>query len=65
MPTKKPSWKTSVGGALGAIGTTLSGFSSDDVLKGIGVIASGIGILLLGLAARDNNVSSEQAGAKP
>lgn len=61
---KKSSWKTSVGGILGTVGTAVGGFSSDQVTHAIGVIVGGVGLLLLGLAARDNNVTSEQAGAK-
>lgn len=60
----KSSWKTTAGGALGAVGTAIGGFSSDQVMHAIGVIVGGIGMLLLGLAARDNSVTSEQVGAK-
>jgi sulfite exporter TauE/SafE len=62
---KKTSWKTTVGGVAGSLGTILGATAHDDVMKGIAAIVGGIGILLLGLAARDNNVTSEQAGAKP
>lgn len=62
---KKSSWKTTVGGFLGAAGTALGGFTSDQVMHAIGIIVGGLGMLLLGLAARDNNVTSEQAGATP
>lgn len=64
MPPKKASWKTTVGGLAGSLGTTIAGFAHDDVMKGAGAILGGIGLLLLGLAARDNSVTSEQAGAK-
>lgn len=61
---KKSSWKTTVGGVAGSIGTVLGTVAHDDVMRGIAGIVAGIGILLLGLAARDNSVTSEQAGAK-
>lgn len=57
------SWKTTVAGALGAIGTFLAGQESG-ALKLAGQILSGVSVALLGLFARDNNVSSEQAGVK-
>lgn len=60
----KTSWKTTVGGLLGTIGTAVGGFSTDQVMHAIGIIVGGIGMLVLGLAARDNSVTSEQAGAK-
>ena len=57
------SWKTTLGGVLGAIGAAL--VAMDDIfLKAAGSVLSAVGVLLLGLAARDNNVSSEDAGAK-
>lgn len=62
---KKTSWKTTVGGLAGSLGTALGMMAHDDIMKGIAGIVAGIGILCLGLAARDNNVSSEQAGVKP
>ncbi len=57
------SWKTTFGGFLSAIGITLSQ-SSDKVLGPIGAILMAVGTLLIGYAARDNSVSSEEAGAK-
>jgi hypothetical protein len=60
----KTSWKTTVGGIAGSLGTVIGTMAHDDVMRGVAGIVGGIGILLLGLAARDNNVTSEQAGAK-
>lgn len=60
---KKKSWKTTFGGLL--IG---AGQLSPQVLppswQWASAALTGIGGLILGAAARDNNVSSEQAGAK-
>lgn len=56
----KKSWKTTVGGLLAAVGIALRQHPKTapyaDPVEVVGVI-------LLGLAARDNNVTSEQAGA--
>jgi sulfite exporter TauE/SafE len=48
------SWKTTLGGILAAIGTAL--MATDD-WKWLGYIFNGIGLLLLGLAAKDSNVT--------
>lgn len=64
MQPKKSSWKTTAGGIAGSVGTIVASMAHDDVMRGIAAIVSGAGLLLLGLAARDNNVTSEQAGAK-
>lgn len=60
------SWRTT-GGGIGAIilglGMIISGFAGGDmgqVAAGAGSIVSGIGLM----AARDDKVSSEEAGAK-
>jgi sulfite exporter TauE/SafE len=57
------SWKTTLGGILSALGLAISQME-DPIYKAVGAIISGIGMLLLGIAARDNKVSSEKAGAK-
>jgi hypothetical protein len=57
------SWKTTLAGILVALGTSLTQ-SSDKTLQTIGAILTPVGSLLLGLSARDNNVTSEKAGAK-
>ena len=60
---KKKSWKTTIAGLLAAVGAALSQ-SDDATLKSIGGVLAPIGAFLTGVFARDNNVSSEQAGAK-
>lgn len=57
------SWKTTVAGALGAIGTVLLTITKSPWHE-LGVALNALGLFLLGGAARDNNVTSEQAGAK-
>lgn len=57
------SWKTTVGGVLLGIGTPLAG-AGEGIYKTIGLILATIGGVLVGVAARDNNVSSEAAGIK-
>lgn len=57
------SWKTTLGGLLSAFGTALAA-APDKITHSIGVIIAAGGSLLLGIAARDNNVTSEEAGAK-
>lgn len=58
------SWKTTVCGLVGAIGTFLSTTSDPTWLPTVGKFLVGISVALMGLAARDNSVTSEQAGAK-
>ncbi len=55
------SWKTTLGGVLLAVGTFLLGVSEWHVLGGCLAAA---GSALLGAYARDNNVTSKQAGAE-
>lgn len=62
------SWKTTVGGVgsilagLGTIAKLVStgNYSGDGIVAAIGLITGGFGLIF----ARDNNVSSEAAGAK-
>ena len=56
------SWKTTLFGALSACGLGLSQ-STDPLLHTIGNVLGPISLALAGLFARDNNVTSEQAGA--
>ena len=61
------SWKTTAAGILMAVGTAFSSthFSPEFSWLGtLGQIFTGIGALWMGGVARDNNVSSEQAGIK-
>ena len=56
------SWKTSLGGILAAIGI---GLRDNPKTAAYAPIVEGLGIVLIGISARDNKVSSEQAGAVP
>ena len=55
------SWKTTLGGILAAVGISMK---HDPRLAPYADVISAIGIALVGFSARDNNVTSEQAGAK-
>jgi len=69
------SWKTTAAGAVTAAGATLMGINSVPMLKDavpdsikayvmlVGFLMTTLGPLFLGLCSRDNNVTSEQAGA--
>ena len=68
-----PSWKTSVGGSLAALGTTLTGIGSIQALNGnhtkviwwtiyAGVVLSALGQFFNGIFARDRDVTSEAQG---
>lgn len=59
---KKSSWKTSIGGLLTAAGAAMAS-STDGVVHIIGQVLTILGPIILGLAARDNKVTSEQADA--
>ena len=56
----KSSWKTSLGGILAAIGIALR---DNPKTAAYASLVEAIGIVLIGMSARDNQVSSEQAGA--
>jgi len=63
------SWKTSLGGVLAGLslllGQASTVFDSDpNTNPSFTEVVAAFGMLGLGLAARDNNVSSESAGAK-
>ena len=61
----KSSWKTSLFGILAAIGTGLSQTQSHDSWLGLaGMILAMIGTGGMCMAARDNDRSSEDVGAK-
>jgi len=59
----KSSWKTTLGGSLLAAGPLLHPILPPD-WQWVSAACMSIGGLIVGLAARDNNVSSEQAGIK-
>lgn len=58
------SWKTTLGGALGALGTYLISVDDPAWLQIVGQVFVGLGILIIGASARDNSVTSKQAGAE-
>ncbi len=58
------SWKTTLGGALAALGQYLETIDSPAWLNIVGRVLSMGGVFLIGVSARDNGVSSEDAGAK-
>lgn len=57
------SWKTTVGGLIALLGTTLAATWPEYSKIGTFLASFGAGLGLL--FARDNKVTSEQAGAKP
>lgn len=59
------SWKTSVSGAVSALGVYLSTQTQYSWAPTVGQILTGLGTFLVGFFARDANVSSEQQGLKP
>ena len=54
-------WKTTVGGILLGIGTPLAA-AGEGLYKTVGTIMATIGGILVGLSARDANVSSKSMG---
>jgi len=57
------SWKTTLCGALGALGAYFATQTDPSWLPLVGKILGALAVAGVGLFARDNNVSSEQAGA--
>lgn len=60
---KAVSWKTTLGGILAAAGQFVPQFLPPS-WHWLSPALTGIGALIIGASARDNGVSSEQAGAK-
>lgn len=56
------SWKTTLGGILAAVGV---GLRKTPQTASYADLVEGVGVVLLGMSARDNGVSSEAAGVKP
>jgi len=57
------SWKTTLFGILTAVGTYLSTVHDPAYVSTVGTIMVGLSSALLGIFARDNDVTSEEAGA--
>lgn len=57
----KKSWKTTLAGAISALGVYFTGL--DGSWHTIGQVLAVMGPVLLGLFARDNNKTSEEVGA--
>ena len=58
------SWKTTVAGAIGALGVYLTSVTDPSWVHTLGTVLSAVGTGLVGILARDNDKTSEQAGAK-
>lgn len=59
------SWKTTLCGALAALGTFLTTVKEPTWLATVGTVLVGLGSAGLGLFARDNNRTSEEVNAGP
>lgn len=59
-----PSWRTSIGAIMSAVGGVLVQVNEPSWCKTLGQILIAAGPTIIGLNARDNMVSTEQAKAK-
>lgn len=57
-------YKTTVFGAISALGVYLTTVTDPAWIHLVGQLLTGAGTFLMGAFARDNNISSEEAGAK-
>lgn len=58
------SWKTTLCGAIAALGVYFQTIPDPAWMMTLGQVLAGVGTFLTGMFARDNNVTSEQAGLK-
>lgn len=58
------SWKTTLSGAIAALGSYLITVDDPAWLQVVGQVFLALGMLLMGGTARDNKVTSEEVGAK-
>lgn len=63
-PYVMTSWRTTLAGAIGALGTFLVTVNEPAWLPIVGQILVGLSLFLMGATARDNKVTSEQANTK-
>jgi hypothetical protein len=59
---KEGSWKTTTSAVVATVGMTLSGYPG--AVGIVGKVFQDVGILVIGLFARDNAKSSEKVGAE-
>ena len=60
----KKSWKTTTCGIIAAAAGGVAAANIDPIVTKIAMVITSIATAAMGFFARDNNVSSEQAGAK-
>lgn len=58
------SWKTTLAGGVAALGEYLSK-DTDPTMQMVGTVMVYVGLILVGIFARDHSVSSEAGGVKP
>lgn len=58
------SWRTTIGGALLAIGSIMVQVSAPEWVSTLGGACVSVGGLIMGVHARDNKVTSKEAGAE-
>lgn len=58
------SWRTTIGGCLIAVGTIAVQVGTPDWIPAVGTALVSVGAVIGGLSARDNKVTSKEAGAE-